>query len=776
MFTSDRRARTSFVCQSSRCDTIIAAGEPYFYVGNDKKVKLVCPSCQNTYRNIDAAVRDTFRRPNSNPRTAATTTQASPVTHRPSARNITSLVNASFHKDTHNTYKGHVVPISKSAMSSGPTVLVPSSSTPSSGSSTTRPESTLNPLSRPRANGYTSEHQQYSTQLARFKSAAYAKGGDMITIQFSICYQVYGKKDLVELTKLSDVMKDVDAHLPIHAIRQVIVDLALKKLTQHEEELAGSGSGFWFAWKTDEFNIRDVTVVKTKQIGSGVDLDGPTVSEYGPDNPYLLTYGSVAGKDKKWKRPRGPVSLRVVISAEEYDRFGTSLEEFAEQVERAQSISLQKEYDEGQKLAASRLSGTRAKATNASRARSTTSIDDIDEPCARFDTHTPSPVQSHTKSKRTRSGSMTTTPPRGNRHDPIEWQSPSTHMLRTGLSQAGRASSAQSTNIATTTMQGVLAFIPSNRTIQEVLGHTHMLRLEPNDIMVPGSCTVTADMRVDHEIGTGGFKTCHLATITLFAGSSVLTNFPGLEILTDAKQVCLKQVYIMKAKSGGGGKEVRSRFSGSQEFGKIQIEANTHYWAAMLLKMAYEYIDTMLQDTAWPAPPRLIPRLRYVQAAIFLLHARADPLYLKGTPVERTFLMEELIPMEDGDRFVKYIHNGNANPNDELSFNDPDYPKAEFLSAIQHLQFDKMQGLAYVSDFQGYGDLLTDAQLMTSPDLADGEIGSLFGDGNVEEAFSRFPEEHVCNDWCVWFGFGPLSVALDGTYQSSAIRKPNSIE
>ncbi|KAL0063594.1 hypothetical protein AAF712_009515 [Marasmius tenuissimus] len=113
----------------------------------------------------------------------------------------------------------------------------------------------------------------------------------------------------------------------------------------------------------------------------------------------------------------------------------------------------------------------------------------------------------------------------------------------------------------------------------------------------------------------------------------------------------------------------------------------------MLLKLAYDYIDTMLQDPNWPALPRVIPRLRYVQAAIFLLYAKADPLYLKGTPVERAFLVEELIPMDDGNHFVKYIHNGNANPNDELSTTDPDYPKAEFLSAIQHLQFEKCKDL-----------------------------------------------------------------------------------
>ena len=38
---------------------------------------------------------------------------------------------------------------------------------------------------------------------------------------------------------------------------------------------------------------------------------------------------------------------------------------------------------------------------------------------------------------------------------------------------------------------------------------------------------------------------------------------------------------------------------------------------------------------------------------------------------------------------------------------------------------------------------------MTKPDLG----SSLFGDGNLGEAFSKFPVEHVCTDncWCEWF-------------------------
>ncbi|KAL0056577.1 hypothetical protein AAF712_016818, partial [Marasmius tenuissimus] len=151
------------------------------------------------------------------------------------------LVNASFHRGTHNAYKGHVVPISTSALApGGPTVHVPSLRQSTSGRGS-RSGTTLDPLSRPRANGYTPEHQQYSAQLSRFKSAAYAKSGDVITVQVSICYKPYGKKALVELSPLADVIKDMDAHSPIPVILQIIIDLALKKLEQHERELGGPG-------------------------------------------------------------------------------------------------------------------------------------------------------------------------------------------------------------------------------------------------------------------------------------------------------------------------------------------------------------------------------------------------------------------------------------------------------------------------------------------------------------------------------------------------------
>lgn len=53
---------------------------------------------------------------------------------------------------------------------------------------------------------------------------------------------------------------------------------------------------------------------------------------------------------------------------------------------------------------------------------------------------------------------------------------------------------------------------------------------------------------------------------------------------------------------------------------------------------------------------------------------------------------------------------------------------------------------------EGVSMTLTDPQIMTSPVLGP----KLFGDGNLGEAFERFPLEHKCNDYCHWFNLSPL--------------------
>ncbi|KAG1825148.1 hypothetical protein EV424DRAFT_1287874, partial [Suillus variegatus] len=111
------------------------------------------------------------------------------------------------------------------------------------------------------------------------------------------------------------------------------------------------------------------------------------------------------------------------------------------------------------------------------------------------------------------------------------------------------------------------------------------------------------------------------------------------------------------------------------------------------------------------------------------------------------FLLEELIPGGQ-DAFVKFIHNTDCDP--LLDPGEDGYNTALFLAFTQHVQYEKTGGLAYISDYQGVTELLTDPQILTHPSVSEGE--DIFGDGNIEDVVSQFTKKHVCNYYCEWSG------------------------
>jgi hypothetical protein len=63
------------------------------------------------------------------------------------------------------------------------------------------------------------------------------------------------------------------------------------------------------------------------------------------------------------------------------------------------------------------------------------------------------------------------------------------------------------------------------------------------------------------------------------------------------------------------------------------------------------------------------------------------------------YFTEELIPTTASNKFMKFIHNGNASPR---MLGDPVADEiAEFLSFMQHVQYIKMGGQVFISDYQG---------------------------------------------------------------------------
>ncbi|KAJ7150865.1 hypothetical protein C8R43DRAFT_1191365 [Mycena crocata] len=110
------------------------------------------------------------------------------------------------------------------------------------------------------------------------------------------------------------------------------------------------------------------------------------------------------------------------------------------------------------------------------------------------------------------------------------------------------------------------------------------------------------------------------------------------------------------------------------------------------------------------------------------------------------FLVEEHIGTKEG-KFRKYVHNGSAEP---MVFNNAaDTERAQFLSFTQHVQYFLTFKMVFVSDYQGGDTLLTDPQIMSSPDLASGRL--IFADGNVSSGFKSFESDHRCNKFCHYF-------------------------
>ncbi|KAF9555575.1 hypothetical protein CPC08DRAFT_603542, partial [Agrocybe pediades] len=176
---------------------------------------------------------------------------------------------------------------------------------------------------------------------------------------------------------------------------------------------------------------------------------------------------------------------------------------------------------------------------------------------------------------------------------------------------------------------------------------------------------------------------------------------------------------------------------------KVHTEATNLGWASSLLRFSYHFIDDFVNRHPESLPPFDIPRFRFVEGAIAYAEKPVEVGSSKApvTSHRAVYLLEELIPSDKP--FLKYIHNGEAVPLQDTW--EPGYEIGVFLCFIQHVQFAQTHGQAYVSDFQGAGELLTDPQIMN------GKV-NMFGEGNVDTAFYDFTKQHKCNEYCTYFG------------------------
>ncbi|THU81842.1 hypothetical protein K435DRAFT_808748 [Dendrothele bispora CBS 962.96] len=310
-------------------------------------------------------------------------------------------------------------------------------------------------------------------------------------------------------------------------------------------------------------------------------------------------------------------------------------------------------------------------------------------------------------SKRPRSESMETptTPPQVKRS--VTWTSPPKTQVISALLAGGQS-------------------VPSENVVswETFWGPNGQLKYIPNQNIVPGICTVSVDLRSGHELGVGGFKTAHSADITLVLSPQICVQYPGIEHL-----ICVVP-------------DIQENRSWTKSLLNPMFTIGPTYYSICAINIL-NIFKTVL--AYWPSPPGEIYHMRYVNAGVCIVGKGVDLKRLDGVPPDRAFIIEELITPPEGGKFVKWIHN--ADPKPAVPSGHPEYAKAQFLSALQHLQYEKTHRNAYVSDLQGCGLFLTDGQIMTSPSLVEGSLTVLFGDGNVPDAFQSFAGKHACNDW-----------------------------
>ncbi|KAJ2923679.1 hypothetical protein H1R20_g13414, partial [Candolleomyces eurysporus] len=248
-----------------------------------------------------------------------------------------------------------------------------------------------------------------------------------------------------------------------------------------------------------------------------------------------------------------------------------------------------------------------------------------------------------------------------------------------------------------------------------------------------------------HKFEQGAFKTAHEATL-LLESNILLDHFSRNKIIAKRPYFKEKQKFM--------------RLSVTDELADIGNECNIILWADALLELVYAFMASVI-DKKKEKPPFSAPLLRFTRTGYAYVvapegSATATKSSLKALrnrgSVSPSILLGYLLEEKIEGHFVKYIHNGDPSP--LLMPTNPEYPVAEFLCFTQHVQYVETGKLAFVSDYQGAGDLLTDPQILTHCDLT----VSTFGEGNVAEGFLAFEKKHICNDHCRWYGLAPFDV------------------
>ncbi|KAJ7177076.1 hypothetical protein C8R46DRAFT_48284 [Mycena filopes] len=709
-FTEDIAATQAIQCGRMACGRQINPGEPRHALGNQNPNglrKIVCEACNSYYLSLPTTIRRKDRSETGIESAAADIRRSVNSARNRGASNserrVTAVSSSQAGSASTSRYSGLMPPPGYPRVTIPGSFGAPAIFTPpgSQGGSHSYPK------------GYSDAHAHYSDQREAWAKRAYAGGaGETIGIIMQVLHDVPGKFKKGGLVHNLSEGKSI----PANSTPLYIIHVVMKYM---RPLLLAATRGFQFNW--DHLIVRDV-------------VSWTNLAQEDDTHPFYydrcLVTSSSKSKDKVkvFKRPKTSFIVALVVPSDQWEEYVTY----------AATLEVEKEETPA---AASSSSRTSTQTTRSSSRRTHGAQFNWDDDYDPQETGT---------SKRERSASLSapTTPPPSKKRTPPEYVSPDRNKLWQALAIGGASDIAEASTRATS--ERVEFFQITECSLHELLhcetGGVQFFKCEAQN-SAQGSLMIV----FKNHIGVGTFKTAH-------AGHLSLIHLPSRGLGTSPNQrVAVKRLYRTRSQKTDSASWVVRRLSAADEYAKTLQEANLLFWAASIMSFTYSFINHFTTSTDKELP-FTIPDLRFVHAGVAVAHDQVTGTNIANTStIRRTYILEEFIDTATDD-FVKYIHNGDAAPH--LQSEDPLYDIAQFLCFTQHVQYFKTGGAVFLSDLQGSHNLLTDPQIMTSPEIAKGT--DIFGEGNVGEIFLKFPEQHVCNMYCKWFELPALKVSDDG--------------
>jgi hypothetical protein len=320
--------------------------------------------------------------------------------------------------------------------------------------------------------------------------------------------------------------------------------------------------------------------------------------------------------------------------------------------------------------------------------------------------------------------------------------------------------------------------IPCHIYITTQTSFSELVKQETTGFKIEDACTATANLVYDpsKEPLVGSFKSAwfgHISGNRIFDTHKDPTSTASMQAASN--RVCIKRCHYRNP-----GSATRHLFGAAEQLAKLSLEITCSRWGVALMGLVYDVVEKAAKEGQ--KAPFDVPHVRFVQTALAI------------TDDGESFLLEEVIPLEDGT-FLKYINNDRASPIHFKGQHVDQNVIGEFLSFAQHVQFTRTQKLAFVSDFQGSmppyfnnisdicyiggRTLLSDPQILTSrlastdatyimttllmPLLASvvSESSKVFAGGNLSAVFHDFLKEHQCNKFCRFYQLNSLQHNLE---------------